>query len=242
MENNKVVKNDQWQIDEILSRAGVGKVIRENIRGLSLRDQTSFIAWILFALSIPTIQYPVLFAYKRNQESAAPEGFNQLAQMPVEEFYKWLVVRGEDIPERIVKTIQELRKQRAHEKLLSMGAIHPSLDEFVVNNADSDAPPGADIKRYTPPIIIRTDGMTAEKAWSIAKGQLQAEIDKAVFDTWIKDVEYLDFKEGVIKLGVVNDFARQWLEDRLTSITERVLSGIFGEHVTVQFVMMYEDI
>jgi len=240
--SNVVVQNNQWQIAEILSRAGVGKTMRKEILGSSLQDQTSFMAWILFALSVSTIQYPVLFAYKRNKEASAPEPFNQLAQMKVEEFYTWLVGSGKgNIPTRIIKTIQDLRKQRSHDKLLNMGAIHPNLDTFVVNEFDSDEYLGTERKIYSPPIAIRTDGMTAEKAWNAAKGQLQAEIDKVAFDTWVRDVEYLDFEGGTIKLGVANDYAKQLLEDRLTSIAERILTGIVGKRVTVRFVMMYEE-
>jgi hypothetical protein len=241
--NNVVVEINQWQIAEVCSRAGVGKRMRRDILESSIHRQTSFIAWILFALSIPTIQYPVLFAYKRNQETSPPESFNQLAQMPVQEFYGWLVGNEErNIPAQLIGSIQQLRKQRAHEKLLSMGAIHPGLDEWVVSTSSTDEALIPERKRYTPPVAIRTEEMTAEKAWHVAKGQLQSQIDKVAFDTWVKDVEYMDFVDGEIQLGVANDYAKQWLKDRLTLIAERVLSGILGERIKVQFVMMYDEI
>jgi chromosomal replication initiator protein len=96
-------------------------------------------------------------------------------------------------------------------------------------------------RRYTPPLAIHIDGMDPETAWEAAKGQLQAEIDKVAFDTWVKDVQFLDFEEGAMKLGVANDYAKQWLEDRLSKIAERVLAGIVGERVVVRFTLMYED-
>ena len=52
----------------------------------------------------------------------------------------------------------------------------------------------------------------------------------------------MDFVDGEIQLGVANDYAKQWLKDRLTPIAERVLSGILGERIKVQFVMMYDEI
>jgi hypothetical protein len=237
-----VVIQTHWQIAKILSIAGIGKRMRSEILDSSLTNQTSFMAWILFSITIPTIQYPVLFAYKRNQEALAPDPFDQLSKMPIEKLYGWLLGSHEDdIPTRLLKTVQELRKHRSHEKLLSMGAIDPSLDDFVAGKFDVKEVPRDEKKRYTPPVAIDIQGMSPEKAWNAAKGQLQAEIDKVAFDTWVKDVEFISFEGGAIKLGVANDYAKQWLEDRLTRIAERVLSGIIGERLSVQFVLLYQD-
>jgi hypothetical protein len=115
------------------------------------------------------------------------------------------------------------------------------LDDFVVDKFGIKEVHRGEKQRYTPLVAIDVEGMTPVKAWNVAKGQLQAEIDKVAFDTWVKNVEFISFEGGAVKLGVANDYAKQWLEDRLTKIAERVLSGIFGERVSVQFVLLYQD-
>jgi hypothetical protein len=232
---------DQWQLEKILTRTGVGKNTQDSILHASMQEKNNFLGWLLFALSISSIHYPVLFANKRRMESSPPEPFLQLAQTPVSKCYAWLIGEREDIPPNLQRAVQDLRRLRGHEKLLQLEAFHPGLDEWILKHEAEDetgAPAEAKRKRYVPPIAIRSDGMTPEQAWEAARGQLQAEVDRVAYETWVRDVEYIGFEEGVFTLGAANEYARQWLEDRLVSIAERVLTGIIGQRVQVDFVMM----
>jgi chromosomal replication initiator protein len=77
--------------------------------------------------------------------------------------------------------------------------------------------------------------MNAGQAWQAALGQLQMEMPRATFDTWVRDAELLTYEDGVFVVGVQNAYARDWLEDRLLSIVKRVLTGIMGRTVDVRF-------
>ncbi len=77
--------------------------------------------------------------------------------------------------------------------------------------------------------------MDAGQAWQAALGQLQMEMPRATFDTWVRDAELLTYEDGVFVVGVQNAYARDWLEDRLLSIVKRVLTGIMGRTVDVRF-------
>ena len=79
--------------------------------------------------------------------------------------------------------------------------------------------------------------MRAEHAWRAALGQLQMEMSKAAFDTWVKDVEMIAYEDGEFIVGVGNAYARDWLENRLASMVIRILTGIMNRTVTVRFVM-----
>ena len=68
--------------------------------------------------------------------------------------------------------------------------------------------------------------MHAERLWQAALGQLQVEMPKAAFDTWVRDAELLAYEDGQFIVGVQNAFARDWLAERLGPIVTRVLSGI----------------
>ena len=68
--------------------------------------------------------------------------------------------------------------------------------------------------------------MEASQAWQATLGQLQMEMPKATYDTWVKDTKYIDHSKDTFIIGVQNAYARDWLENRLTSTATKMLSGI----------------
>ncbi len=83
--------------------------------------------------------------------------------------------------------------------------------------------------------------MNAERHWKSALGQLQMEMSRAAFDTWVRDAEFIAYEDGAFVIGVQNAYARDWLEDRLLSTVKRVLNGIMGRSVEVRFVIWQTD-
>ena len=79
--------------------------------------------------------------------------------------------------------------------------------------------------------------MNASQAWQAAQGQLQVEMPKATFDTWVRDADLLAYEDGSFVIGVNNAYARDWLESRLKSTTTRLLTGMMNRTVEVRFVV-----
>jgi len=79
--------------------------------------------------------------------------------------------------------------------------------------------------------------MNAEMAWQSVLGQLQMEMPRASFDTWVRDTRPLSYERGVLTVGVRNAYARDWLESRLASTVSRLLIGIFNSNVAVDFIV-----
>jgi chromosomal replication initiator protein len=79
--------------------------------------------------------------------------------------------------------------------------------------------------------------MNGEQAWQAAVGQLQLEMPKATFDTWVRDTEFISYEDGNFIIGAPNGFARDWLQSRLTSTVARLLAGIMNRTVEVRFVV-----
>ncbi|MGA9191167.1 MAG: chromosomal replication initiator protein DnaA [Anaerolineales bacterium] len=84
--------------------------------------------------------------------------------------------------------------------------------------------------------------MNAKRHWQAALGQLQMEMPRASFDTWVRDAELLTYEDGAFVIGVQNAYARDWLENRLLSTVKRVLTGICGSTVEVRFVVWQPEI
>jgi chromosomal replication initiator protein len=79
--------------------------------------------------------------------------------------------------------------------------------------------------------------MNPEQAWQSVLGQLQMEMPRASFDTWVRDTQPLAYEEGVMTIAVRNAYARDWLENRLMSTVARLLAGMMNRSVEVRFVV-----
>jgi chromosomal replication initiator protein len=83
--------------------------------------------------------------------------------------------------------------------------------------------------------------MNAEQAWQATLGQLQRDMSKAAFDTWVRDAKLVTYEEGHFTIGVKNAYARDWLEGRLASTVTRMLSGMVDRPATVQFSVCQDE-
>jgi chromosomal replication initiator protein len=79
--------------------------------------------------------------------------------------------------------------------------------------------------------------MNTEQAWQSVLGQLQMEMPRASFDTWVRDTRPVSYDNGTLTIGVRNAYARDWLESRLASTVNRLLIGILDSNVSVNFVV-----
>ncbi|HAV77611.1 MAG TPA: chromosomal replication initiator protein DnaA [Anaerolineae bacterium] len=79
--------------------------------------------------------------------------------------------------------------------------------------------------------------MNADQAWQSVLGQLQMEMPRASFDTWVRDTKPVSYTDGTLTVGVRNAYARDWLENRLASTVNRLLIGILNSTVDVSFIV-----
>jgi hypothetical protein len=79
--------------------------------------------------------------------------------------------------------------------------------------------------------------LSPEQAWQTILGQLQMEMPKASFDTWVRDTHVISYEDGNFSIGVRDAYAREWLESRLTSTVSRLLIGSMNRDVSIEFVV-----
>lgn len=84
--------------------------------------------------------------------------------------------------------------------------------------------------------------MKPEVAWKATLGELEHQMTKATFNTWLKDTRLADASNGTAVVAVRNDYARQWLDARLRETIERTLSTIAGRDMVIEFVVVEEVI
>jgi hypothetical protein len=95
------------------------------------------------------------------------------------------------------------------------------------------------IRKPEPATIIAmpaiTGDITPEIAWQSVLAQLQMEMPRASFDTWVRDTQVIRYGGNALTVGVRNSYARDWLENRIRSTVERMLVGILNQSVKVVF-------
>ena len=83
--------------------------------------------------------------------------------------------------------------------------------------------------------------MDEKQAWQTVLEQLQMEMPRVSFDTWVRDTEAVLYEDGLLTIGVKNAYAREWLESRIASTVSRLLVGIMNRVVDVAFVVDVQE-
>ena len=65
---------------------------------------------------------------------------------------------------------------------------------------------------------------------------------KATFNTWLKDARLLGQEEDEYVIGVRNDYAKDWLENRLHDTIQRTLTAITRKPARLRFVVWSDEI
>ncbi len=79
--------------------------------------------------------------------------------------------------------------------------------------------------------------MNVQQAWQAVIGQLQMDMSKATFDTWVRDAQIVEHQNDTVVIGLQNAYARDWMEQRLSTTITRSLSGILNRQTNVSFVV-----
>ncbi|MDY6908133.1 MAG: chromosomal replication initiator protein DnaA [Chloroflexota bacterium] len=77
--------------------------------------------------------------------------------------------------------------------------------------------------------------MLANEIWEAALGELQLQLTRANYETWLKDTTGLRLEDNQFTIGVPSPFAAEWLEQRLNSLVRKTLIGITGKDLEVLF-------
>lgn len=77
--------------------------------------------------------------------------------------------------------------------------------------------------------------MEPQQAWQAAYHQLELQLDRASFDTWLRQALLVGYEAGTFIIGAPNDIAREMLENRLYRNIRRILSDICGFTVELRF-------
>ncbi len=79
--------------------------------------------------------------------------------------------------------------------------------------------------------------MNANDIWHATLGELQLQMTRATFDTWVRPTRAITYQDGSMVVGVHSPYAKEWLENRLNTAIQRTVTGIVGKSVEVRYVV-----
>lgn len=77
----------------------------------------------------------------------------------------------------------------------------------------------------------------ARDAWRVAHAQLEIQLDRANFDTWVRDAAFVRAEGDRWTIRAAHSMARDQLQHRLYKDIRRVLSDVVGRKVEIDFVI-----
>ncbi len=79
--------------------------------------------------------------------------------------------------------------------------------------------------------------LTPKEAWQATLGQMQLQLNRATFDTWLKGAELVAHEDGEFVVRVRHAYAKDWLEKHLQPQIAQTLGAIADRSVKLNFVV-----
>src|SRR5258708_35243593 len=79
--------------------------------------------------------------------------------------------------------------------------------------------------------------MNAKDGWVGTLGQLQIQLNRSTYDTWLRHAELLGYEDGRFVVTVPHAYAKDWIERHLLHAMTRTLSDIFRRECEIQVIV-----
>lgn len=79
--------------------------------------------------------------------------------------------------------------------------------------------------------------LLANRLWEAALGQLQIQVPRPTFDTWLKETVGLTIDEDRLVVGAPTAFAAEWLGKRMPTLIEETVEHVARRPLEVQFLV-----
>jgi chromosomal replication initiator protein len=77
-----------------------------------------------------------------------------------------------------------------------------------------------------PKIKIQYRDMDLERLWQLTLGEMEVQLSRANFATWLKSSRLVDKRDGSLYIALPNNFAKEWVENKY----QKTLLGIVRNH------------
>ncbi len=77
----------------------------------------------------------------------------------------------------------------------------------------------------------------AHDIWQKALGELQTQVSRANYNTWLRGTHAVSYEDDVFLVGTPSAFVAEWLTRRLHSMVRKTLANVTGAEPEVQFIV-----
>jgi chromosomal replication initiator protein len=85
--------------------------------------------------------------------------------------------------------------------------------------------------------VSMNEPFSAKETWARALGELQLQVNRINYDTWLRDSVGMNYETDVFVVSVPNTFIAECLTKRFYSLIKKTLTIILGKNLGVQFVV-----
>ncbi len=79
--------------------------------------------------------------------------------------------------------------------------------------------------------------MNAQDAWAATLGQLQVQLNRATYNTWLGQARYVAYEEGRLVISVPHAYAKDWLEKHLVQAMSETFGKILQRASEIQVIV-----
>ena len=83
-------------------------------------------------------------------------------------------------------------------------------------------------------------GFKPSQIWQSVQGELQMQVSRATYDTWLKRTSVMAYADNRLKIAVPDKSAKDWCDKKLLSMVNRIATGIVGQPCQLEFVAVSE--
>src|SRR5205814_1830728 len=85
------------------------------------------------------------------------------------------------------------------------------------------------------------NAMELEQMWQSALGEMEIQLSRANFATWLKNSHLVDRKEGTFYISLPNNFAKEWVENKYQKNLLGILRNLDGSVKKIEFIIGGEN-
>jgi len=81
------------------------------------------------------------------------------------------------------------------------------------------------------------NALEGARLWKATLGELELQMTTATFNTWLKGTEVVEEAPGKLVVGLVNDYAVDWVSNRLDDTIKRTLRALAERNVEISYIV-----
>jgi len=235
-------ETDAAAVENLLDDLNIQGPIRNRLLSDPEVKPTQIKAWLLYAKTQSGLNYPKRYVIKRLLDGDAPpidflafanlddktwDLFEQVAQA---------LYFGQPVAVDLPPDLQEIFIKWAHVyRRLDPKEVRLLLSQSQAQQQDRPFDQFVDLDDFDE--IVDQELEWADQIWQSALSLLKLKMAKSTFDTWLRQTSGVAYDEEVLVIRVQNNYAKDWLENRLNGLIERALADVVGKPLMVRFIV-----